>query len=141
VLESVPYIARFSDQIASGCVAFLITYMSVVMGGIVPKQFALAHPAKLAVFAAYPLKLVAKIGAPVVFILNTSARLCLRVLNIEQDKSTPVTDVELQAMLSEGAESGAIAADEYEMLRRIMALQDREVKTIMTPRIDIVTID
>ena len=141
MLEDIPYIARFADQIALGCVVFLITYMSVVIGEIVPKQFALAHPEKLAVFAAYPLKLVANIGAPIVYVLNTSAQLCLRILNIKQDASSQVTEIELQAVLHEGAVSGVIDQGEYEMLRRIMALQDRDVKTIMTPRMEVSTID
>ena len=138
---AIPFIDQWAGQIAFFIVVVLITYLSVVIGELVPKQYALAHPEKLALFASYPMLLASKIGGPIVWIFNKSADLLLKLLGVEKNDRGNVTQDEVHAILSEGAESGVIEPAEYDMMRRIIALDDREVKTIMTPRFDVVTID
>jgi putative hemolysin len=140
-VESLPFVGKWAGQISLGLVVMLVTYLSVVIGELVPKRFALAHPEQLVLIAAYPMKIISKVGSPIVFILNTSANILLKVIGVNEDNVSNVTEEEVHAVLSEGAESGAIEASEYEMMRRVIALGDREVKTIMTPRVDIVTLD
>jgi putative hemolysin len=141
LVAQIPFFGKWAPQISLGMVVMLVTYLSVVIGELVPKRFALAHPERLVLIAAYPMTIISRIGMPVVFILNMSANIILKVLGVNEDSVSNVTEEEVHAVLSEGAESGAIEASEYEMMRRVIALGDREVKTIMTPRHEIVTLD
>lgn len=141
VLQEMPFIAQHAHSVSLFLVVLLITYLSVVIGELVPKQYALAHPEKLAIMAAYPMILFSQIGKPIVWTLNTSASILLKIIGIDGSLKGNITEDEVKAVLSEGAESGAIEQNEYEMLRRIIALGDREVKTIMTPSIDVVSLD
>lgn len=138
---AMPYISQWAPQISLFLVVLLITYMSVVIGELVPKQYALAHPERIALVSAYPMTIAARIGKPIVWLLNISAEVFLNIFGIEKSDKSSITEEEVKAVLSEGAESGAIEANEYEMFRRIIALGDREVKTIMTSRVDVVSLD
>jgi len=141
MIASVPFIGQWAGQIALFLVVMLITYLSVVIGELVPKQYALVHPERLALIAAYPMTIIASVGAPIVWILNNSAILILKIMGIDKDSKANMTEDEVQAVLFEGAETGVLEKNEYDMMRRIIALDDRQVKTIMTPRIDIVALD
>lgn len=141
VFAGLPYVGHMASQISLFLVVLLITYMSVVIGELVPKQYALAHPERMAIFSAYPMMIASKIGKPVVWLLNASADLLLGIIGVEKNDKASVTHDEVEAVLYEGAESGVLEQTEYAMMRRIIALDDRQVKTIMTPRIDIVYLD
>lgn len=140
-LADLPLIGIWAEQIALFLVVVLITYLSVVIGELVPKQYALAHPERIALMAAYPMNIASKIGAPIVWVFNVSADILLSIFGVAKGDRGNVTEAEVHAILSEGAESGVIEASEYQMMRRVIALGDREVKTIMTPRVEITTID
>jgi putative hemolysin len=140
-IAAMPLIGIWASQISLFLVVLLITYLSVVIGELVPKQYALAHPERMVLISAYPMHFAAKIGAPIVWILNISAYVLLTIIGVKKTDRSNVTEAEVHAVLSEGAESGAIEASEYQMMRRVIALGDREVKTIMTPRVEVVTID
>ena len=86
----------------------MITYLSVVVGELVPKQYALVHPERMALLSAYPMKLAEKIGAPIVWILNISADILLKIMGVEKNDKVNVTHDEVQAVLFEGAESGGV---------------------------------
>lgn len=141
VLQDIPVISQWAREISLFLVVVLITYLSVVIGELVPKQYALAHPEKLAIMAAYPMTIFSQIGKPIVLTLDTSANIVLKIIGIDKNIKANITEDEVKAVLFEGAESGALDQTEYEMLRRIIALDDREVKTIMTPRMDVVSLD
>lgn len=141
ILQEVPFIDQWAKEISLFLVVMLITYLSVVIGELVPKQYALAHPEKLAIMAAYPMSIFATIGKPIVWLLDVSANIILKIIGIDRSIKANITEDEVKAVLFEGAESGALDQNEYEMLRRIIALDDREVKTIMTPRMDVVSLD
>lgn len=136
----IPVLGQWASQISIFLVVVLITYLSVVVGELVPKQYALAHPERMVLIAAYPMSIAAKIGAPIVWLLNLSADILLAIIGVKKSDRA-MTEAEVHAVLSEGAESGAIEPSEYQMMRRIIALGDREVKTIMTPRVEVTTID
>lgn len=140
-IEQLPFIDVWAPQISLFLVVMMITYLSVVIGELVPKQYALAHPEQLILLAAYPMTIVSQIGKPIVWIFNKSAYILLALIGVEKNDRGNVTQDEVRAILYEGAESGVIEPAEYDMMRRIIALNDREVKTIMTPRVDVTTID
>ena len=141
VLDSYAFIAPYGHVLAGAAVVALITYLSVILGELIPKQFALRHAESIAMFVATPMSILSKIAAPVVYLFDVSAKILLRLLGLSASDGEEVTEAEVQAVLAEGAESGVFEKSEHEMLRRIMSLADRSVKSIMTHRTEMVAID
>jgi putative hemolysin len=141
VLNSYEAIAPYGHLLAGALVVAMITYLSVIIGELIPKQFALRHAESVAMFVAQPMAILSKIAAPVVYLFDVSAKFLLRLLGLSSGDGEEVTEAEVQAVLAEGAESGVFEKSEHEMLRRIMSLADRSVKSIMTHRTEMVSID
>ncbi|MBB1247766.1 hemolysin family protein [Rhizobium sp. G21] len=140
-LDVIPAIAPYGHLVAGLIVVALITYLSVIIGELIPKQFALRHAESIAIFVAGPMTVLSRIAAPIVYLFEASARLLMKILGVTAKDSDEVTEAEVQAVLAEGAESGVFEKSEHEMLRRIISLADRSVKSIMTHRTEIVGID
>jgi len=141
VLNDVSWINPYGSTVAVAVVVTLITYLSVVIGELIPKQLALRNSESLAMLVARPMSILSKVVAPVVYLFEMSAALFIRIFggpSIDQDH---VTEAEVQAVMAEGVESGAIEKSEHEMLRRIIRLGDRNVKSIMTHRTEVSFID
>jgi putative hemolysin len=141
ILDQYPVIEPYGHVFAGALVVALITYFSVIVGELIPKQLALRNAETIAMIVAGPMSLLSKVTAPVVYLFETSARLLLRLLGINAADSEEVTEAEVHAVLAEGAESGVFEKSEHEMLRRIISLADRSVKSIMTHRTEIVALD
>ncbi len=139
-LNGISFINPHGESVAVALIVTAITYFSVVIGELVPKRFALVHAEKIAVVVAKPMKLLSMATHPVVVVLEVSANILMKVLRVG-DKSDAVSDEEFRAILSEGAESGVIEKSEHEMLQRVIRLDDRDVKSIMTHRTETVFID
>lgn len=141
VLNAYPAIEPYGHVLAGALVVAGITYLSVIIGELIPKQFALRHAESVAMFVAQPMAILSKIASPVVYLFDISAKLLLRLLGMSANDSEEVTEAEVHAVLAEGAESGVFEKSEHEMLRRIISLADRSVKSIMTHRTEMVAID
>jgi len=135
-----PFINPHGESVAFGIVVTVITFLSVVMGEIVPKRFALYHSERLALIVAKPMRLLSISAHPIVVVLEVSANILMKILRIGESKED-VSDEEFKAILTEGAESGVIEKAEHEMLQRVIRLDDRDVKSIMTHRTEVVFID
>jgi putative hemolysin len=133
MFDTVPFIYPHGEAVSVTIVVTVITYFSVVIGELVPKQFALGQPEKLAMFVARPMLMLSRICTPVVYILEVSAHILTRVLGATPSDER-ITEAEVKAVLSEGAETGVIEKAEHEMLQRVIRLGDRDVKSIMTHR-------
>ena len=140
-LNDIGWISPYGDTVAVALVVTLITFLSVVIGELIPKQLALRNPEGLAMFVAGPMALLSRIAAPVVFIFETAASIAMRLMGMRPEDADRVTEEEVQAIMAEGVESGAIEKSEHEMLRRIIRLGDRNVKSIMTHRTEVGFID
>lgn len=141
VLNAYPAIAPYGHLLAGIIVVAVITYFSVLIGELLPKQLALRNAEAIAIVVAGPMSLLARLTAPFVYLFETSARLVLMLFGIRGSDSEEVTEAEVHAVLAEGAESGVFEKSEHEMLRRIISLADRSVKSIMTHRTEMVAID
>ncbi len=139
--NDIAFINPHGETVAVILIVSLITYFSVVIGELVPKQFALTRPEKIAMRVAYPMWLLSKACTPVVWALEMSAILLFKVLGLKQSSENQVTEAEVKAILHEGVASGAIEQSEHEMLQRVIRLGDRDVKSIMTHRTDFIAID
>lgn len=141
VLNQYPLIAPYGHVLAGIVVVTVITYFSVIIGELLPKQLALRNPERIAVAVAGPMSVLSKITAPFVYLFEMSARLVLKLFGMAAGDNEEVTEAEVHAVLAEGAESGVFEKSEHEMLRRIISLADRSVKSIMTHRTEMVSLD
>lgn len=140
-LDSFGSFAHFGKPIAIVLVVVPVSYVSLLLGELVPKQLALANPERVALRVAQPLATIALIGSPLVWFLDLSVRSLLRPLGVQPVSVRRVTEDEIRNVIAEGAESGAIRAAEREMIEDVLFLADRAVRTIMTHRPDVAWID
>ncbi|CAA7617260.1 conserved membrane hypothetical protein [Magnetospirillum sp. LM-5] len=139
--SAAPSMAEWSEEIAMTLVVGIITYLSLVVGELVPKRLALRHAESIAIRVAPVMRLIDKVGSPVVSLLRHSTDTMLRLLGQRPDETAPMTEEEVRAVIAEGAATGAIEPVEKEMIDRVMRLADRSVGSIMTPRPDVVWLD
>ncbi|MDE2515025.1 MAG: HlyC/CorC family transporter [Rhodospirillales bacterium] len=138
---AIPALAPFADSLALLVVVIVTTFLTLVLGELVPKQLALRRPEVLAARLAAPLAWLARLAAPLVWLLGASSALVLRSLGIARLAQAGVTEEELKALLVEGAQSGVLEAEERSMIERVLRLADKPVRAIMTPRTELVWID
>ena len=133
--------ASTSGMLATVIVVIAVTYLSIVVGELVPKRLGQIAPERMACLVARPMTALATISAPFVLLLSCSTSLILRLLGARQNDSQAVTEEEIQAMIDEGSEAGAIESRQRDMLRNVFRLDDRSVSSIMVPRADIRFLD
>ncbi len=139
--RGIPELAPFAGSLSLAIVVVLTTYLTLVLGELVPKQLALRRPELVAASVAPSLARLARIGGPVVWVLGKSSALVLRLFGSYADKRQAVTEEELKALLAEGAEDGVLETEEREMIERLLRLADKPVRAIMTPRTELAWID
>ena len=140
-IAEVPQLARYSEGIALGLVVSVITVLSLIIGELVPKRIGLNNPEAIASWVARPMIVLSKIGGPVVHVLTAATNLVLRVFGIKGEAEPNLTEDEIKALISQGAETGAVGATEENIVQRVFQLGDQRVAAIMTPRPDIEWID
>lgn len=113
------------------------TYLSLVIGELVPKQLALRVAEPIAILAARPMQLMAKATAPLVWLLNSSSALILRLFGMHRQQEQDVTAEELHMIFAEATRSGVIEEDERALMTGIMRLAERPVREVMTPRTEL----
>ncbi|MCL1861308.1 MAG: hemolysin family protein [Proteobacteria bacterium] len=132
---------RPSEVTATTFVVLLITYITIVIGELVPKRIGQINPEGIARRVARPMNALAIISRPAVLMLSYSTALLLRLLGLRDEKSPGVTEEEIHALLEEGSESGVIEKNEHAMVRNVFRLDDRQIGSLMIPRSDIVWLD
>ncbi len=140
-LKLIPFLEVNADAIALFIVVLTITYLSLVIGELVPKRLALNSPEQLAMGVASLMRLLARIASPIVYLLSYSTEMVLRMLGIEDSKEPEITQEEIKVLIEQGTEAGTFEEAEQEMLNRVLRLGDRRVSALMTPRREIVWLD
>ena len=140
-LSFVPVIGPFAESLALTIVVIVTTYLTLVLGELVPKHLALRYPEALAVSVARPIARMTRLTAPAVWLLGKSTALVLNVFGLQRASQQEVTEEELKALLVEGTQAGVLEMEERDMIERILRLADKPVRAIMTPRTDIAWID
>lgn len=128
---------RFADPLGVGIVVAIITYGSLIVGELVPKQIALRDPEGVAVRVAPAMTILAKVALPLVFLLDISGRFILWLLGQRGKSDDKVTDEEIKMLVAEAEHHGTIESDERRMIAGVMRLGDRAVRAVMTPRTDV----
>jgi len=126
-----------ADALGVGIVVALITYASLIVGELVPKQIALRNPEAIAARMAPAMVILAKVAAPLVWLLDISGRGVLWLLGQHKQSDDKVTDEEIKMLVAEAETAGVLEADERRMIAGVMRLGDRAVRAVMTPRTDV----
>ena len=131
----------FAEAFGVGLVVAAITYVSLIIGELVPKQIALRNPERIAVKVAPAMTVLARVASPLVWLLDVSGRWVLRTLGYKSQPHHRVTDEEIRALIAEAETAGLIEPDERAMITGVMRLGDRSVRAVMTPRREVDMID
>ena len=140
-LKQFPSVAEYAKPISLGIVVLGITYFSLIVGELVPKQIGLNHPEKIAAAMAGPMDLISRVARPLVWLLTTSTQLVLRMLRIRKSQEAPVTEAEIAVLLEQGTQAGVFEEEEQDLVERVFWLGDQRVVSLMTPRHRIVWLD
>lgn len=140
-LRGVPWLARAADTLAFTLVVIATTYVSLIIGELVPKRLALRNAEGIAAFVSGPMQVLATIGAPIVWFLRVSTEAVLGLLRLRGDAPSAVTEEEVKAMIAEGTEVGVFHQAERELLEGVIRFADRPLRSIMLPRHAMVWID
>ncbi|MCC5634903.1 hemolysin family protein [Nostoc sp. CHAB 5844] len=140
-VKLIPVLAPYSEPVSFGIVVLIITYLSLIIGELVPKRLALNNPERIAAFVAIPMRALAAIASPAVHLLSASTELVLRILGITPSEEPQVTEEEIKILIEQGTEAGTFEEAEQAMVERVFRLGDRPVSSFMTPRPDIIWLD
>lgn len=140
-LAKIIYFIPYSDMISVVLIVLVTTYLTLVIGEIVPKVIALNDPEKVSLKVAKSMVILSKISKPASFVLAKSSSFLLWVLRIENKNDEIVTEEEIELMIKEGREDGTIEKEEEDIIKRVFKLDDKKVESIMTPRNEIIWIN
>jgi putative hemolysin len=140
-LQQLGLSARASSVAATALVVIVITYLSIVVGELVPKRLGQLAPERIALITAQPMLFLARVVAVFVKLLSVSTDLLLRLLRVRTDQPKHVTEEEINVVLEEGSDAGVIEVQEHEMVRNVFRLDDRQIASLMTPRNEIEFLD
>jgi putative hemolysin len=132
---------RAAEPLGYGLVIGIITYLSVVVGELVPKHLALKNAEGIACAVAPLMAQISRIGAPVVWLLDASTKLIFRLFSQGTESGSAVTEEEIKTIMAEAETAGVIETDERKMIAGVMRLGDRAVRGVMTPRTDVDWLD
>lgn len=130
-----------AEALGVGAVVVAITWLSVVFGELVPKRLALRDPERTAARVAPAMRRVAVVTAPVVWLLDRSSRVALRILGAAEETGGGVTEEEVRSLIAEAETAGVIETEERDMISGVMRLADRSARALMTPRREVELID
>lgn len=141
-LEQVPLLEPYSHPIALGMVVVMTTYLSLIIGELVPKRLALSNPERISAMVAQPMRWLSAVGGPVVHLLSMSTELVLNLLRVDLSVTEPlVTEEEIKVLIRQGTEAGMFEEAEQDMVESVFRLGDQHVGALMTPRPDITWLD
>jgi putative hemolysin len=139
---AVPALAsKTAITLGSVIVAVIVTFVTIVIGELVPKRIALLAPERIATAMAMPMNVISTLAAPFVWLLSRSTRLLIQILGLDKSNTDKVTDEEIRHLVAESHEQGNLDADERNMLNRVLRLGDRTAESLMTPRTLIIWLD
>lgn len=141
IFETYPLLAEWSATIAVGIVVVAISFLSIVLGELVPKRIALGAPETIASAVAPGMEKLSHLASPLVTLLSWSGSVLLSILRIKPAEEMPITEDELRLLLHQGAKAGTIEAGERKIVERVFVLGGRPVLSVMTPRTDIEWLD
>jgi putative hemolysin len=139
--RAVPALAPYASTLALATVVAATTYLSLLIGELVPKRLALSNPERAAIRMARPMQWLSRAAAPLVWLLGASSTALSRLLGMRESTEPPVTEEELKVILQQGTEAGVFETTEQQMVESVFRLTDRRVSSIATPRTEVDWLD
>ena len=140
-LTRFPATAEHVDSLSITIVVLAISYLSLILGELVPKSVALANPEAIASALAPPMKWLSKLGSPAVRFLSLSTRVALKLLPVKPNREAPITEEEIKMLIAQGTEHGTFEEAEQEMVEGVFRLGDRRAVELMKPRGNVAWLD
>ena len=140
-IEKIDALAKSADALAVALVVLLTTYLSLIIGELVPKRLAIQNPERIAMLVARPMQMISGVAYPLVWFLGLSTDSVLKLLRVREFDDPPVTEEEIQVMLHQGTETGVFYRHEQEMIAGVFRLDDIPTQALMTPRANVVWLD
>lgn len=141
LLSSIPLLAPFGGTFSLAIVVLGITFLSLVVGELVPKRLALTKPEEIAYFIARPMQALSRLARPAVWILSTSTEFILKLIRASRQNDASISEDEIKILVKQAEQTGILSGSEKEMIHRVILLGDRRVSSIMTQRGDIEWLD
>jgi len=141
LLKNAGWLAPYAHTLSVVVVVGIITYLSLIVGELVPKTIAFNNAEAIAIFLSPAMKIFSSITYPVVWILSVSTKLVLKFFGVETRHEAPVTEEELRMFLKKGSEHGVIEKEESDMINEVIRFGDKRASSLMVPRVDVAWID
>lgn len=140
-LTRFPPVAPYAEGLSLAIMVVSLTYVSLILGELVPKRLGLTSPERIASLVAGPMSILSSAGRPLVYLLSASTDLVLRLLRVSRTGQASTSDEEITLLMAQGAEEGVFDASEHAIVSNVLHLDDRYVGAIMTPRADVTFVD
>ena len=136
-ISAIPVLEPYAGSIAIVAVVLIITFLTIVIGELVPKRIGLNSAEKIALIIAGPMRFLSMLAMPVVRLLSLSTELSLRVLRVKPSVEPPVTEEEIKVLIDQGAKAGVFEEAESDMVESVFRLGERRISAMMVPRTDV----
>lgn len=140
-ISQIDVLSPYADKLSVGIVVVMITYLSIVLGELLPKRLGITFPESIAVRLSRPMYWLSILTSPFVWLLTTTNKLLLKILGIHDHKDNTATEEEIISIIKDSTLSGEIQGIEQEIVDRVFELGDRKIESLMTHRRDILFID
>jgi putative hemolysin len=141
IRDNLPFLAQFAEELGNIAIVGLTTYLTLVIGELVPKRIALHDPERMSKLIAVPMNWLATLTAPLVFVLSHSTEFVAGLLGVKGDSEDSFSDYEIISMMRRGTAQGEFEEDEHRMVKGALELDDKLLREILTPRTEIVWLD
>jgi putative hemolysin len=141
IKETVPFLAPYADALSLGLVVLSVTYLSLVLGELVPKRLALNHPEKIAIKSSKIIVTLTALLRPMVSVLSVSTNFVLALTGVRRKNDEAVTEEEVKLMIEEGTQAGVFDKHESMMMQRVLRLDDYRISDLMTSRTQVIAVD
>jgi len=140
-LSRIPSLAPYAAAVSLSVVVLAITYLSLVVGELVPKRLALNNPEQIASRIARPMRFLSRLASPAVRVLSASSTFLLRLLRVKPPDESPITEEEVKMLIDQGTRAGVFEEAEHDLVDNIFRLADQKIPQLMTPRLNVVWLD
>jgi putative hemolysin len=140
-IDDIPILAPYATTIGLGIVVLAITFLTLILGELVPKRLALHSPERISAMIAAPMSVLSRIFSPIVHVMSATTDLVLRLMGVTPNLEPPITEEEIQVLIDQGTQAGVFDVAEQDMVQGIFSLNDRRIFSLMTPRSEIAWLD
>lgn len=133
-LNRFEWLENYSETLSLGIIVVVLTFLSMVLGELLPKRIGLTMPESITKFLSYPMYFISLVAAPFIWILTITTDLLMRLLHINKSRDNYITEEEIRAIVQEATRTGIIEEIEQDIVENVFHLGDRKINSLMTPR-------